>query len=231
MLTIFPELEPMEGRKQNNPHHAYDVWTHTVKTIANSPADPIYRLTMLFHDAGKPSVRTVGEDGFDHFKTHPSVSRRIAEEALLRMKSDRATIQQVTSLIQEHDLRIPAAPVNVKRQMVRIGSELFESLFPVFRADLRGQNPERIPEKEKAVDELETVFRSVVDENACVRVSDLSVNGKDMTALGAKGQEVGVLLKTLLDKVVSEEIPNARDALLESAQNILANFRRESAPE
>ena len=225
LFTVFPELKPMYGFPQNNPHHAYDVWTHTVKTIENAPATPVYRLTMLFHDSGKPHVKTVGEDGFDHFKTHPLVSRKIAEEALLRMKSDRATLQQVTSLIQEHDLRIPASRISVKRQMARIGSELLEALFPVFRADLRGQNPARIPEKEAAVDELEKVFRAVAAESACVRVSDLSVNGKDMMALGANGPEVGRLLKALLDKVVSEEIPNERNALIAAAQAEMTSAR------
>ena len=50
LFEILPELRPMKGCEQNNPHHAYDVWTHTVKALAASPQDSVYRLAMLFHD-------------------------------------------------------------------------------------------------------------------------------------------------------------------------------------
>lgn len=84
LFTIFPALAPMRGCAQNNPHHAYDVWTHTLIALENAPADPVYRLTMLFHDSGKPAAHTVGEDGYDHFKGHPAISRNIAEAAPFR---------------------------------------------------------------------------------------------------------------------------------------------------
>ena len=218
LFTIFPALAPMRGCAQNNPHHAYDVWTHTLIALENAPADPVYRLTMLFHDSGKPAAHTVGEDGYDHFKGHPAISRDIAEAALLAMKSDRATMNRVLALITEHDLRIPAEPKSVRRQMARIGSDLFEALFPVFRADLLAQNPAMIPEKLRAEEALERVFREEVARNVCVKISDLAVNGRDLMALGITGPDVGRTLKTLLDKVVSEELPNEREALLAACQ-------------
>lgn len=218
LFTIFPALAPMRGCAQNNPHHAYDVWTHTLIALENAPADPVYRLTMLFHDSGKPAAHTVGEDGYDHFKGHPAISRDITEAALFAMKSDRATMNRVLALITEHDLRIPAEPKSVRRQMARIGSDLFEALFPVFRADLLAQNPAMIPEKLRAEEALERVFREEVARNVCVKISDLAVNGRDLMALGITGPDVGRTLKTLLDKVVSEELPNEREALLAACQ-------------
>ena len=50
------------------------------------------------------------------------------------------------------------------------------------------------------------------------RVSQLAVNGRDLMALGITGPDVGRTLKTLLDKVVSEELPNEREALLAACQ-------------
>ena len=134
------------------------------------------------------------------------------------MKSDRATMNRVLALITEHDLRIPAEPKSVRRQMARIGSDLFEALFPVFRADLLAQNPAMIPEKLRAEEALERVFREEVARNVCVKISDLAVNGRDLMALGITGPDVGRALKTLLDKVVSEELPNEREALLVACQ-------------
>lgn len=220
LFTVFPELADMRFCAQNNPHHAYDVWTHTVLTIENAPADPAYRLAMLFHDAGKPACKTVGADGYNHFKEHPAVSARIAETALLRLKPDKATYSFVLSLVREHEIRIPAERVSVKRAMARVGSELFEALLPVLRADLRGQNPAMRAEKERYADDLERVFREIRAQNACVRVSDLAVGGNDLSAIGIHGPEIGRTLKALLDLVVSEEIENAPDALLRAARDM-----------
>lgn len=221
IFTIFPELKPMQGFAQNNPHHAYDVWTHTVKTISQAPADPVYRLAMLFHDSGKPAAHSVGADGFDHFKGHPVISLKIAEKALTRMKPDKATFNQVCALIREHDLRIPATAVSVKKQLARIGVDLFEALFPVFRADLRGQNPALQDQKNASVDELERVFRQVMKQNACVSIGELKIGGKDLMALGLRGPDVGRALKTLLDMVVCEQVENDHEALLAAAKTLL----------
>lgn len=222
VFTVFPELRAMRGCAQNNLHHAYDVWTHTVITIENAPIDPAYRLAMLFHDAGKPACKTTDADGCDHFKGHPAVSVRIAEDALTRMKPDKATYSFVLSLIREHDLRIPAEPTPVKRAMARIGSELFEALFPVLRADLRGQNPALRDEKERHVDKLEQVFRRLSAENACVRIGDLAIGGNDLTALGIRGPKVGQTLKALLDLVISEEAENTRESLTLAAKKLIS---------
>ena len=222
LFAVFPELADMRGCAQHNPHHAYDVWTHTVLTIENVPADPAYRLAMLFHDSGKPARKTLGADGYNHFKGHPAESVRIAENALARMKPDKATYIFVLSLIREHDLRIPAEPVSVKRAMARIGSELFEALFPVLRADLRGQNPAMREEKEREVNELERVFREMIARNACVRVRDLAIGGNELKSLGVRGPAVGQTLEALLDLVVSEKIENSPDSLLRAARAMSA---------
>ena len=33
---------------QNNPHHIYDVWEHTVKSVVSVPPNAVQRLAMLF---------------------------------------------------------------------------------------------------------------------------------------------------------------------------------------
>ncbi|MBQ3668449.1 MAG: HD domain-containing protein, partial [Clostridia bacterium] len=218
IFAILPELEPMYNCRQNNPHHAYDVWTHTVKTIAASPADPVYRLAMLFHDSGKPRAHTVDEEGIDHFKLHQLYSVEIAEKCLLRLKSDTATLRQALFLIKEHDLRIPATVRAVKKQMLRLGSEGFISLFPVFRADLLAQNPAMIPEKAAHVDELEAIASKLVAENACLRISQLAVNGNDLKAIGITGKQTGETLGFLLNEVALSDVKNDRETLIALAQ-------------
>ena len=220
IFAILPELEPMYGFAQNNPHHAYDVWTHTVKTVGAAPADPAYRLAMLFHDSGKPRAHTVDAEGIDHFKLHQLYSAEIAETCLLRLKSDTATLRQVLFLVREHDLRLPATDKAVKKQMIRLGSEGFLSLFPVFRADLLAQNPAMIPEKAAHVDELEAVAKRLLDENAVLKLSQLAVNGNDLKSVGISGRATGETLKALLDEVALNGAPNEKGSLLALAKRL-----------
>lgn len=224
IFTVLWELKPMFGLKQVNPHHAYDVWTHTVKTVAAVPAEPVYRLTMLFHDAGKPEKKTTDEKGIDHFIGHPLASRDIAEKALLRLKSDKATIQTVTKLVLEHDLRVPEKRINIRRQISRIGKDLFPMLIQVIRADFMGQNPELLDEKMSYVHALKREYESAILENACLALSDMNLTGRDLMAIGAKGKTIGLILEKLLDDIIREKVENEKDALLKRAGMHLKNL-------
>ena len=57
----------------------------------------------------------------------------------------------------------------------------------------------------------------------CVSLSDLAVNGNDLTALGTEGKVVGKTLSFLLDSVCSGTLPNDREILLAEAQNFISN--------
>ena len=62
VIAVFiPEIKPMFGFEQHNPHHVYDVWQHTVKSVACVKNERILRLTAFFHL--KPLQLTVGEKG------------------------------------------------------------------------------------------------------------------------------------------------------------------------
>ena len=88
--VILPEWDNMEGVEQNTPHHRYDVAEHTIHALKNVKRDKILRLTMLFHDMGKPEMKTTDEKGRDHFKGHALVSEEIARKVMRRLKFDNA---------------------------------------------------------------------------------------------------------------------------------------------
>ena len=55
--------------------------------------------------------------------------------------------------------------------------------------------------------------------DACLSLKTLSINGKDLMALGMPaGRELGVLLSALLDEVIEERLPNDRQSLLAAAK-------------
>jgi tRNA nucleotidyltransferase (CCA-adding enzyme) len=60
----------------------------------------------------------------------------------------------------------------------------------------------------------------LIETRACVNISQLAVNGSDLTALGLSGPAVGAMLRQLLDGVIAGE-PNERDALLSRIRTLL----------
>lgn len=70
MGVIIPELVPIFTCGQNTVWHIFDVYTHTAKTVEQSPRLLSLRLTMLLHDIGKPLAKTTDDNGVDHFKGH-----------------------------------------------------------------------------------------------------------------------------------------------------------------
>ena len=71
------------------------------------------------------------------------------------------------------------------------------------------------PEQAAAFAALQTAAGRLQAENACCRVGQLAVNGRDLMALGAKpGPGLRGQLEALLEAVITGQLPNARKALL-----------------
>ena len=74
ITEILPELSPMVGFEQHNPHHKYTVWEHSVRAVEGIRPDGVLRLVMLYHDVGKPAAYSQDERGIGHFYGHPKRS-------------------------------------------------------------------------------------------------------------------------------------------------------------
>ena len=62
--------------------------------------------------------------------------------------------------------------------------------------------------------QIRGLLEEIRAENACLTLKDLAVNGYDLQALGLTGRAIGQCLNILLEKVLEEELPNEREALL-----------------
>ena len=105
IAEIIPELKPSFDCAQNSVWHIYDVYTHSVKSLAVSPKKEYIRLAMLLHDSGKPFVKKTDSNGIDHFKTHPAVSYDIAKKVLKRLRVSREVFDKVTLLVKIADMK------------------------------------------------------------------------------------------------------------------------------
>ena len=218
LFTIMPALEPMRGFDQRTPYHIYDVWEHTLRTLAAAPATEVMRLTMLLHDAGKPAAFTLDEKGVGHAHGHPRRSAEIAREALMNLRVDNATLERVVLLVENHDYPLTPDRRILLRRLNRFGEEVLRQLIAVHRADGLGKGtvtPEIVE------DWTATMLRSldaVLAEKPCFTLKDLAVNGGDLLRAGIpQGRAVGQCLQALLEAVIDGKLPNEREALLRAA--------------
>ena len=212
---VLPEFDQLMTTGQETPHHMYSVGEHTLHAMKNIRADKILRLAMLLHDMGKPALKTVDEAGVAHFKKHALESERIAGNVLRRLKFDNDTIRKVTRLVRYHDLRMPATAKSVRRAMNQIGEELFPYYMEVRRAAVLAQSMYQREEKIENLDQIEELYRQIVEDGDCVSLKDLAVTGRDLIASGMKpGKEIGEKLEELLKLVIEDPKLNTKEELL-----------------
>lgn len=218
--VILPELMPMVGLQQENPYHYLTVYEHTAETVQAAPPELVLRLTMLFHDCGKPQCYTRDAAGVDHFRGHAAISAAMAEQALERLRFDRRTIDTVKQLVLHHDDDLPATTIGCKQMLNRFGAEQTLALIAVHRADILGQHPDK-RDRLDALDSLEREMTALVDSGCCVDLKALAVHGNDLLSIGfPSGRRLGDTLRQLLEEVMDGKLPNERSALLARAAKL-----------
>ena len=212
---FWPELGPLAALEQNTPWHCWGGWEHTIRAVEAAPADPILRLTMLLHDVGKPACKSTDGKGVDHFYGHPKLSAVLADEMLRRLKFDNKTRERVAALVEHHGVQIPNREQSIRRWLGRLGPDVFFQLLEVKRADGMGQAYELVKDRLAQLEEMKAKAEEAIAQGQCFSLKNLAVNGRHVIAAGiAPGPEVGRVLNELLEKVVSGEVPNEREALL-----------------
>lgn len=213
VCKIVPQLAPTVGFDQKNPHHAWDVYTHLVKTVENSPPHPALRLAALLHDVGKPACFSLDESGTGHFYGHAQVSARMCEEIARELRLDNVTREQVITLVDRHHLSLQPTQSCVGRWLRRLGPERFFPLLQLMQADGASCLPNQ-PAREE-LEEVADLARSILAQAPCLSLKDLAVNGRDALAVGLSGPAIGQALNRLLDQVAEGSLPNEREVLLQ----------------
>lgn len=69
--------------------------------------------------------------------------------------------------------------------------------------------------------EIYRLLEEIREENACLSLKGLAVNGRDLMSLGLMGKAVGRTLNALLEEVLEERLPNEKQALLAFVEETL----------
>ena len=224
--VILPEFDVCMNTEQNTKHHMYSVGEHTIHTLLEidkfkneftDRENRILKLTMLFHDFGKPEAKTT-ENGTDHFKGHPEISEKMAVDIMRRLKLDNDTIDNVRVLVKWHDFRPKLTYPRVRRLIVRIGVDRMEMMLKVRMADILSQSMYEREEKLEYLYELEEKYRKIISDGDCLRIKDLKISGKDLIGLGINpGPMLGDILDKLLEEVLDEPSRNNEEYLVRRA--------------
>jgi tRNA nucleotidyltransferase (CCA-adding enzyme) len=219
VLSVFiPEIEPMIGFGQRHPFHQYDAWLHTIHTIDAVRPDPTLRLTMLFHDLGKPGCFSIGDDGVGHFYGHGASGEEIARVRLRALKFDNDTIRTVTELVRNHDARLTEK--NTIRWLNRLGETRLRQLLEVQQADASAHAGAYRGGRLNEIAEASNALNDIVASGQCFSLRDLAVNGADLISAGFReGKRIGQILSLLLNEVMEGAVPNEKEALIERAKN------------
>ncbi len=222
IFFILPELEPMENCTQNHERHIFDVWGHTVKAVESVEPRLELRLAALFHDSGKPHVKTTDSSGIDHFYSHAKQSKKIAETALIRFKTSNKLKNHILSLVEYHDfLPDKISKKTYKKYISKLGFDIVKELFEIRKADFTAQNPRFYEEGLTANCIGFKILEEIEKEEACFSINDLKISGNDLADIGFKpSPKMKTTLETLLDEVMDGKLPNTKTALLERAATL-----------
>ncbi|MGK0466911.1 CCA tRNA nucleotidyltransferase [Clostridium sp.] len=213
---ILPELQKTVGFNQLNPHHNKDIFNHTLAVVENCSQDLNLRVAALLHDIGKPDCFTLDSLGIGHFYGHDKKGIMISEQILKRFRFDNESISNISILVKEH-MNVLEKPTDasVKRLINRVSVDLIFNLFALQRADALGSSFPEI--RLEQIDRVEEKTRAIIESKVPLSIGDLAVNGRDIIAEFSlkPGQEIGNMLKFVLDKTLENPELNSKEQLLD----------------
>lgn len=216
LAAVIPELKPMLGFDQHSPHHAYDLYTHVAHVVAAVPPQLELRWAALLHDIGKVPTFTRDETGRGHFYGHASEGAQLADAVLLRLKAPTALRTRVVTLIRSHMTRLEPEKKSLCRCIRRLGWDTVMQMLALQEADMGSKGTGKAEEME-VFSQIRALLQQIQQENSCLSLKDLAINGRDLLSLGLRGPQIGQTLNRLLEGVLAEQLPNEKQALLDAA--------------
>lgn len=221
---VVPELEEAIGVEQNQAH-AYDVWTHLLRTLQHA-ADKKYplhiRLAALLHDISKPKTRKRSENGQDWtFYGHEVVGERVTRKIMQRLKFPTEITDRVSKLVRWHMFFSDTEQIThsaVRRLIANVGRDNVWDLMNVRICDRIGtgrpkENPYRLRKYKAMIEEVMhdpiSVSMLAIDGNTIMKELDIPA-----------GPIIGYILHAIFDEVLENPKLNTMEHLLKKAREL-----------
>ena len=168
-----------------------EIWKQKINSMAVVPNDLILKFSLLFHKIDD------------------------VENILIRLKNDNATIKNVKLLVLNIDGEIIPTPINVKKWLNKIGYDNLNQLLCVKKAVVKSFDASNETELEN-LKRAELLMDEAVEQGQCFSLKTLAINGKDLLDAGmVEGEQLGVILNEILDKVIEGKLENQKSILID----------------
>ena len=213
ITQVIPELAPTVGFDQKCRYHSHDLYTHIALTVEHTPPDLTLRWAALLHDVGKPQSMTMDDAGQAHYYGHAARSAEMADVILRRLKAPTALRQQAVTLIEKHMTLPQPEKKFLRRWLGKLGWDTMDALLHLQAADSVATGTDHETELSQFA-AVRSLLQQIREEDSCLSIRDLALNGHDLMALGCSGKAIGQGLNLLLNLVLEEQCENTREALI-----------------
>lgn len=229
---------------QNNPHHEFDIWNHTlnvVKNLVEQTKQPIRddqetylvrNIAALLHDIGKryTGIQGISPKGHTNYHGHEGVSSKIAKMVLTRLRAPDEIVKRVMSLISIHlhpHVLLEQGNAKNYRRFARDYPEWDHSVDLAIADNLGKQNftPEQASlEQQKYEDLRGKIQESMQWTNKNPRhdwAIPRPITGDDLIAIGIKPGQIMGQIMAALDEALLDNPGMSKEEALDLARTFI----------
>ncbi len=215
-FELIPELKRCDGFDQHNEYHVYDIYSHTIKVIENSPSKIYVKIASLFHDIGKPSKYYLDDKGIGHFLNHAQISNDIFRKFANKYKLDNKSKKIISDLVLYHEDSLSEKNNKIYNFYKKFNMNRIELLFDLKRADILSQNPKF----NYRIDKLNKLEKKYIDIRD--KYNSIAYSGDDLIKLGYTGK----IIKEIIDDIKRQIINNR----LSQEKSIINEYVKKNYP-
>ena len=244
-LGFKEEMVPWDT-PQNNPHHSFDIWNHTlsvVKAMVDQTKAPmredqetylVRNLAALLHDIGKRYKGIQGTHptkGHTNYHGHEETSGKIAETVLTRLKAPSDIIKRVKALIDSHlrpHVLLEEGRGRSYRKFVRDNPEWMHNVDLAIADNLGKQNftAEEADTERQKYENLRGNIQKAMEwagknPNASSAIPR-PITGHDLIALGLKPGPIMGQIMAALDEALLDNPGMSKEEALDLARTFTA---------
>ena len=219
MLQVLPEISSLKGCEQPPEFHPEgDVFIHTRLMLLLLPSSISVPLVfaVLFHDLGKPATRERDATGRIRFSGHESVSARMTEKIMKRLRFSNEEVQATVEMVLNHMVFKDVQSMRVARLKRFMARPTFSDELELHRVDCLASHG--------LLDNYEFLKRRRDEFANEPLIPRPLLSGHDLIAIGWKP---GPKFKTTLDAVQVRQLEGS----LRTPEEALAWVRREFSGE
>lgn len=214
LACVLPEVTAMIDFRDEYARHK-DLWTHTVKVVAQVEASAVLRWAALLHDIGKVRTRTIDERGRVHFFGHEVAGARMFKQVARRLCFPAPQAERIRFLIRNHLRAGQYEPGWTDSAVRRFGREMgdaLDELIKLSRADITTKYERKKSRHMALLGELRTRVEAIREKDAIPPALPKGLGNALMERYSLEpGRRLGRLMEGLRDVVESGGLPRAAD--------------------